>query len=230
MGIDDMKYISVFMVALALCLTAKAGELFFPNPASTKIVYQYTIFSTNYAPEVFNTNYLVISGASNATLNVAYAWNSRTNAYTNTTIGAIGYKSSLLTNFWFAASNAIVFTNASGATLGDAWATNGYLPFEGGLYVDYSNIPLSTLAYTNSISVIASKQQTIQWFYTSAGTSATTIYIDRTTDTNWLQYTNTAYTTSSNGEFAVVGKWSQYRFRVSTLATNCSLNAALLAE
>lgn len=51
-----MKTLLGLAVALALALSAKAGELFFPNPSSTTIVFTNITFSSNVTAAVTYTN------------------------------------------------------------------------------------------------------------------------------------------------------------------------------
>jgi hypothetical protein len=51
-----MKKVTLFLVALALCLTAKAGELTFPKAPSLVVVFTNITFASNITASVTFTN------------------------------------------------------------------------------------------------------------------------------------------------------------------------------
>jgi len=51
-----MKKVTLFLVALALCLTTKAGEIMSARPIATRVVFTNSIFSSNITATVTFTN------------------------------------------------------------------------------------------------------------------------------------------------------------------------------
>jgi hypothetical protein len=91
-------------------------------------------------------------------------------------------------------------------------------------FIVYTNIPVlitTNQSSTNTQETFKSTYHTVQIFYTVNGTNSTTVTLDRTIDgLNWIPYSTNTFTTSSNAEYTLVGKWSQFRFRSSFGATN----------
>lgn len=80
------------------------------------------------------------------------------------------------------------------------------------------------LVVTNSLDTYKSIYQTLQVFYTSAGTNATTLTVYKTIDgVNLVPYvTNSLVTTTTNLEYTLTGKWTQFIFVSRFQATNAT--------
>jgi hypothetical protein len=89
-----------------------------------------------------------------------------------------------------------------------------------------STTAAATTIYTNYWNTLPCVYHNFQFNYAATGTNGCTINLDRTSDfstNNWVPvYTNTL-TPTTNIDLQFIGKWYQYRTRVSLGATNATL-------
>ena len=85
--------------------------------------------------------------------------------------------------------------------------------------VTFTNSQIATNAQDTGRSIY----HTFQLFCTSTATNAVTANLDKTIDgSNWIPVSTNTVTTNGIVEYSVVGKWAQYRWRV-TATTNATV-------
>jgi hypothetical protein len=216
-----MKSLVLILAAIVLCMGTMAGEIWVPAPPNISIVYTNQSFSNSIT---INTNFVYVTGASSNTMNGVYSWNGA--AYTNG-YGSVGYNGA--SNYWWNGVSAVIFTNPIVGSIG-LFATNGSTAgFSGTFSVQYSNV--FGITYTNSQITINPKLHTFQLFSTATGTNSVNAIWDRTIDgVNWFPFQTNTWTSSSNFEFYVSGKWAQFRCRLTPQGTNGAVFANYIGE
>jgi hypothetical protein len=102
--------------------------------------------------------------------------------------------------------------------------------------VIYTNVTFSSnftasSTFTNTQGSGMSIGHTFNVFYTAAGTNSSNVILEKTIDgANWLTVTNVTWGVSTNMEIQTVGKYAQYRYRVTALSTNGSMTALYMSE
>ena len=130
----------------------------------------------------------------------------------------------------FITLSLFVFLSCLSARAGELYRWNGFVT----VFTNSVTTNLATVTgFTNIQSTGQSLDHTFQIFYNVTGTNGgSTLAIDRTIDgANWINVTNWTFSlATTNEELTFRGKWAQYRFRETDLATNGSYTFNYMAQ
>ena len=89
----------------------------------------------------------------------------------------------------------------------------------------------NTATVTNSQDTARTVYHTFQVYSTTVGTNAITATLDKTIDgSNWVPVSTNVVTSNSIAEYTAVGKWTQFRWRVTAGATNATVTELYMGQ